>query len=121
MNPLLLTDFYKVGHVFQYPEKTTLVYSNLTPRKSRIGGVDEMVFFGLHYFIEKYLVKYFQDHFFDRNKQDVLDEYKRIVKNCLGDHLPSYSHIEKLHDLGYLPIEIKALPEGSSVGMKVPV
>ena len=50
-NPFLLTDYYKVGHVFQYPDKTELVYSNLTPRKSRIDGVDEMVFFGLQYFM----------------------------------------------------------------------
>lgn len=44
INPFLLTDFYKVGHPFQYPKGTTLVYSNLTPRKSRLEGVDEMTF-----------------------------------------------------------------------------
>jgi nicotinamide phosphoribosyltransferase len=54
MNPLLLTDGYKVDHRRQYPTGTTLVYSNLTPRKSRIDGVDEVVFFGLQYFIKKY-------------------------------------------------------------------
>ena len=59
-NPFLLTDYYKVGHVFQYPENTTLVYSNLTPRKSRLNGVDEMVFFGLQYFIKEYLQDYFK-------------------------------------------------------------
>jgi hypothetical protein len=36
--PILLKDGYKVGHKFQYPENTTLVYSNLTPRKSRSAG-----------------------------------------------------------------------------------
>lgn len=51
INSLLLTDFYKVGHVFQYPEKTEYVYSNLTPRKSRIPGVNHMVLFGLQYFV----------------------------------------------------------------------
>ena len=45
-NPFLLTDYYKVGHVFQYPDNTSLVYSNLTPRSSRLEGVNEMVFFG---------------------------------------------------------------------------
>jgi nicotinamide phosphoribosyltransferase len=48
INPFLLTDFYKVGHVFQYPKGTTLVYSNLTPRQSRIKGIDKMVVFGIH-------------------------------------------------------------------------
>lgn len=121
MNPFLLTDFYKIGHPFQYPKGTTLVYSNLTPRKSRLEGVDEMVFFGLQYFIKEYLITYFNENFFKQSKEKVITEYKRRVVNSLGSDLPSYKHIEDLHDLGYLPIEIKALKEGSSVKMKVPV
>lgn len=121
INPLLLTDFYKVGHPFQYPNGTTLVYSNLTPRKSRLNGIDEMVFFGLQYFIKEYLIKYFNENFFKQPKEKVISDYKRRVFTSLGSHLPTYEHIEKLHDLGYLPIEIKALPEGSSVKMKTPV
>lgn len=119
-NPLLLTDFYKVGHVLQYPKGTTLVYSNLTPRKSRIENVDNMVFFGLQYFIKEYLINYFNDNFFNRDKESVLFEYKRRIQTSLGSDLPTYEHIEHLHDLGYLPIEIKALEEGSRVPMKVP-
>lgn len=121
MNPLLLTDFYKTSHPFQYPKGTTLVYSNLTPRKSKLDGVDEMVFFGLQYFIKEYLVKYFNENFFEQPKEKVIADYKRRVKTSLGSDLPTYEHIEKLHDLGYLPIEIKALQEGSSVKMKTPV
>src|SRR5262249_51380225 len=112
--------YYKVGHVFQYPPHTTLVYSNLTPRKSRFEGVDEMVFFGLQYFIKEYLVDYFNDNFFAQPKEKVLADYKRRIITSLGAHLPTYEHLEKLHDLGYLPIEIKALPEGSKVPMRVP-
>ncbi len=119
-NPLLLTDFYKVGHPAQYPKNTTLVYSNLTPRKSRIDGVNEMVFFGLQYFIKEYLIEQFSTNFFERDKEVVMSEYKRRVVTSLGSDLPSYDHIEKLWDLGYLPIEIKALPEGSLVPMRVP-
>jgi nicotinamide phosphoribosyltransferase len=119
-NPFLLTDYYKVGHVFQYPAKTELVYSNLTPRKSRLQGVDEMVFFGLQYFIKEYLISYFNENFFWQSKEKVMADYKRRVVTSLGAHLPNYEHIAALHDLGYLPIEIKALPEGSKVPMKVP-
>lgn len=118
-NPFLLTDYYKVGHVFQYPPDTTLVYSNLTPRNSRLTGVNEMVFFGLQYFIKEYLVTYFNDHFFAQPKEKVMADYKRRISTSIGD-LPTYKHVEQLHDLGYLPIEIKALPEGSLVPMKVP-
>lgn len=119
-NPFLLTDYYKVGHVFQYPDKTELVYSNLTPRNSRLKDVDEMVFFGMQYFIKEYLVAYFNDNFFHQPKEKVMADYKRRISTSLGAGLPTYSHLERLHDLGYLPIEIKALPEGSKVPMKVP-
>ena len=118
-NPFLLTDYYKVGHVFQYPENTTLVYSNLTPCKSRIDGVNKMVFFGLQYFIKEYLIDYFNSNFFQQPKERVMKEYRRRIETSLGA-LPAYQHLEKLHELGYLPIEIKALPEGSLVPMRVP-
>lgn len=119
-NPFLLTDYYKVGHVFQYPENTTLVYSNLTPRKSRLDGVDEMVFFGLQYFIKEYLQDYFNENFFNQPRETVMAAYKRRIQTSLGAPLSSYKHLEDLHDLGYLPVEIKALPEGSKVPMRVP-
>ena len=119
-NPFLLTDYYKVGHVFQYPDKTELVYSNLTPRSSRLKDIDEMVFFGMQYFIKEYLLNYFNDNFFAQPKEKVMADYKRRISTSLGAGLPTYSHLERLHDLGYLPIEIKALPEGSKVPMKVP-
>jgi nicotinamide phosphoribosyltransferase len=119
INPFLLTDYYKVGHIFQYPDKTELVYSNLTPRNSRLKDVDEMVFFGLQYFLKEYLVKFFAENFFDLPLDKVMADYKRRINTSIGA-LPTYEHIEKLHRLGYLPIEIKALPEGSKVPMKVP-
>lgn len=120
INPFLLTDFYKVGHVFQYPPGTEIVYSNLTPRSSRIPGVNEMVFFGLQYLILNYLIEYFNKAFFHRNKDSVMNEYKRRISTSLGANLPTYEHIEKIYDLGYLPIHIKAVPEGTLVPMRVP-
>ena len=119
--PILLKDGYKVGHKFQYPDKTTLVYSNLTPRKSRSAGVDEIVFFGLQYFIKEYLIRQFDEYFFKRPKADVMKEYARRLDAYLGKDSITYEHISELHDLGYLPLEIKALPEGSLVPMRVPV
>lgn len=119
MNPLLLTDFYKVGHPFQYPPGTETVYSNLTPRKSRMPGVDHMVFFGLQYFIEEYLVRRFDRDFFDREWYDVLGEYRTVTDKCLGG-IPTTDHLAQLHDLGHLPIRIKALREGTRVPMRVP-
>lgn len=121
MNPLHFTDGYKLDHRRQYPEGTTLVYSNWTPRKSRKEGINEIVLFGLQYFIKKYLIKDFNRNFFQRPKEEVIEKYKRRVNNYLGDNQVGIAHIEALHDLGYLPIKIKALPEGSVVPIKVPM
>lgn len=119
--PLLLKDGYKVGHKFQYPEGTTLVYSNLTPRKSRNEDIGEIVFFGLQYFIKEYLQNQFNEDFFNRPKDEVLKAYQRRIDHYLGKDSITYQHIADLHDLGYLPLEIKALPEGTLVPMRVPV
>ncbi|MEM6517201.1 MAG: nicotinate phosphoribosyltransferase [Bacteroidota bacterium] len=121
MNPLLYTDGYKVDHRRQYPEDTTLVYSNWTPRKSRISDIDEVVFFGLQYFIKKYIVEDFQTNFFSQQKEIVVESYKRRINNYLGDNKVGIKHIEALHDLGYIPMIIKALPEGVSVPIRVPM
>ncbi|WP_460217803.1 nicotinate phosphoribosyltransferase [Psychroserpens sp. MEBiC05023] len=121
MNPLLYTDGYKVDHRRQYPEGTTLVYSNWTPRKSRIEGVNEVVFFGLQYFIKKYMIDDFNTNFFSRPKDEICKHYSRRINNYLGDNQVGIEHIEALHDLRYLPMAIKALPEGVQVPIRVPM
>lgn len=121
MNPLLYTDGYKVDHRRQYPNQTTLVYSNWTPRKSRIEGIDKVVFFGLQYFIKKYIIEEFQTNFFNKPKNEICKKYNRRINNYLGENLVGIKHIEDLHDLGYIPMVIKALPEGSEVPIRVPM
>lgn len=121
MNPLLLTDGYKIDHRRQYPEGTTLVYSNWTPRKSRMEGVNEVVLFGLQYFIKKYILEDFDTHFFKQSKEKVVKEYSRRINNYLGENQVGTQHIEALHDLGYIPMVIKSLPEGAPVPVRVPM
>jgi len=121
MNPLLYTDGYKVDHRRQYPNQTTLVYSNWTPRKSRIEGIENVVFFGLQYFIKKYIIEDFQVNFFDKPKEEICKKYSRRINNYLGENSVGIKHIEDLHDLGYIPMVFKALPEGVSVPIRVPM
>ena len=121
MNPLLHTDGYKVDHRRQYPNQTTLVYSNWTPRKSRIEGIDKVVFFGLQYFIKRFILQDFEENFFKKPKAEVVSKYERRINNYLGPNSVGIKHIEDLHDLGYIPMVIKALPEGVSVPMRVPM
>lgn len=118
---ILLKDGYKAGHRLQYPEGTTLVYSNLTPRKSRNPEIQEIMFFGLQYFIKEYLIRQFNESFFNQPREAVLKAYTRRMDQYLGKDAVGTGHIAALHDLGYLPIELKALEEGSLVPMRVPV
>lgn len=120
-NPLLLTDGYKVDHRRQYPEGTSLVYSNWTPRRSRLENVEEVVFFGLQYFIKKYILEDFDNYFFKQPKDKVITEFNRRINNYLGENQVGTAHIEALHDLGYIPMVFKALPEGSAVPLRVPM
>ena len=121
MNPLLLTDGYKTGHHLQYPEGTTLVYSNFTPRSNKYApkGCDRVVSFGQQY-IMKFLHETFQKDFFDRPKDEVCGEMKRELSMYLNTDY-DVAHFEALHDLGYLPIHVKSIPEGTLVPIKVPV
>lgn len=97
------------------------MYSNWTPRKSRVEGVDRVVFFGLQYFIKKYVIEDFKTNFFNQPKEEVYRQYSRRINNYLGDNKVGIEHIEALHDLGYLPMVIKALPEGVEVPIRVPM
>jgi nicotinamide phosphoribosyltransferase len=116
----LLCDFYKQGHADQYPVKTELVYSTWTPRATRMAGVNEVVVAGHQPFIKEWLIDFFNENFFSRPKSEVIEEYTRIIKNTLGIANPNSSRIEALYDLGYLPLEIKALPEGTVVPLRTP-
>lgn len=127
INPLTAIDFYKADHRSQYPEGTTEVYSNFTPRSNRLAKIlgpekdAKVVMYGLQYFIKHFLQETWQKEFFDRDRDTVVSAYKRRMDYSLGAGAITVEHIEALHDLGYLPIKIKALPEGSRVPAGVPV
>ena len=121
-------DGYKIDHISQYVNGTEMVYSNMTPRSNRLARVirenfnGKVVFFGLQYAIKK-MIEDWNRTFFTQPKDEVIKKYSRRIKNYVGPAKGS-TQIEamcKLHDLGYLPLEIKALPEGSRVDMKIPV
>lgn len=119
--PLLLKDFYKATHGEQYPPGLTKLVSYFTPRMSRLPGQDKLVLFGLQGFIKEYLIEYFQQNFFRRKKEEVLFEYARILDHTMGKGSYDLNKIAALHDLGYLPLDIRALPEGSRVNIHTPM
>ena len=120
LNSMLLCDFYKISHREMYPQKTELVYSTWTPRASRMKDVEEVVVFGNQAFIKEFLIDSFSENFFSRPKEEVVAEYTRLIRYTLGIADPKTKHIEDLHDLGYLPLLIKAVPEGTSIPLRTP-
>lgn len=119
--PALLIDGYKIDHRRQYPDNSQLVFSNFTARGSRVKGLDKVVFFGLQYFIKRYLIDDWNDNFFSKNIEDIVKKYNRRIVNYVGPNQIGDQHIRDLHALGYLPLEIWALPEGSNVDLRVPM
>ena len=117
----LATDGYKIGHKPMFPDKTSRVYSTWTPRSGRhLPHVKEVVCFGIQGAIKE-VTELFEQQFFSRDKDEVIAEYKRHIKAYLGNPNVDTSHFEALHDLGYLPLEVKSLEEGTLVPFRVPM
>lgn len=128
INPLTAIDFYKADHRRQYPAGTTEVYANYTPRTHRKGGPlpgtdggSEVLFFGLQFFIKDFLLGAWEQEFFRQDKSKVVAAYKRRMDTSLGNDAVPVDHIAALHDLGYLPIRIKSVAEGTLVPFGVPM
>lgn len=122
-NAMLLTDGYKLDHRRQYPEGTEYVYSNWTPRSNHYfpEAEDGCVVFGIQYFIKKYLIEIFNRDFFNLDEDTAIASFKRRIDTFLGENQVGTDHIRALHKLGYLPIKVKALPEGSICPIRVPM
>lgn len=120
---LLRCDGYKLDHRRQYPEGTQTVYSNWTPRGSRIPGLDAVVFIGLQRFIDKFITEAWTP-FFDLTPEDldaVCAEYDAQLLAYLGPNDVGHEHIRDLWALGYIPLRFCAFPEGSLVPLRVPM
>lgn len=119
-NPALLEDFYKSGHPAMLLKGTSMGYSNFTPRSThRVPKPDGVIWFGAQAWVKDFLIRQWNDNFFSKSRKDVVGEYDDIIKSCIGPDADT-SHIGHLHDLGYLPLIIKALPEGTLVPYGVP-
>ena len=121
---ILKTDFYKVTHMQQYNTGITHFTSYLTPRGSRFKNIDKMVVFGVANFVNEILYKDFNENFFGKHWLDIYEDLIEVLHDGLHYSLPTIKEtelkIKKLHELGYLPIELNGLPEGTLCPMGVP-
>lgn len=130
INPLLAIDSYKLGHMTMYPEGTTKVYCNLTPRTSKRltesmpnGFYDgKIVVYGVSASIQE-INNAFYKYFFLKPKHQVLEEFKEAISPFIGDNPCDklLTNISKLHDLQYLPLLVKSLPEGARINPGIPM
>lgn len=109
-NILLCTDVYKMGHMEQYPPGTTKIYSYLVARSDKV--LPDILFYGAQYYIKKFLTV--------KPEQWMVDEFLEYRKNILGMDASEdiKNKLNGLVELGYIPLEIKSLEEGTIIPVK---
>ncbi len=108
-NSLLATDVYKMGHIEQYVPGCNKVFSYLITRTDK--NYKNVLFFGLQYYIKEYLSI--------KLTPEMGEEFLEYRKMILGSNSEKVeTEIRKLCKLGYFPVEIKAVPEGTVLPVK---
>lgn len=124
-NPFLYwTDSYKISHIDFEIEGVSEIYSNFTARfdkymKSTFGTAydGKFVVFGIQWMILR-LQAMAKIGFFDRDLDEVIAEMKATLGPYIGQE--RYDQFVALHELGYLPVEIKAVDEGTVLPIGTP-
>ena len=125
INPFLYAmDSYKVSHKRFETSGVTEIYSNFTARfgkylKQLLGDAydEQYVVFGVQWMLLR-LHTMAKTGFFDKPKEEVINKMKKVHGAYIGN--TDFEHFEALHDLGYLPIVVKALDEGTVTPIGTP-
>jgi nicotinamide phosphoribosyltransferase len=118
-NSLFYSDGYKIGHKRMLAKGTTRLYGTWIPRSTKHApkGVNKIVSFGQQ-LVVKWLHDEFEQNFFSLSTEDAV-KFGNDMSLYLGMDYDA-SHFADLHKLGYLPIKIKALPEGIETLPNIP-
>jgi nicotinamide phosphoribosyltransferase len=121
MNMILNTDSYKVSQNVQYPPGTQYIFSYIESRGSEGDDntydrpdmplrMSETVFFGLQMYLKEYLSKPIT--------QDDIEEADAVL-TAHGEpfNRKGWQYILDVHN-GYMPLEVRAVPEGTIVPTK---
>lgn len=104
---ILDSDSYKFSHYKQYPPNTTEMFSYFESRGSKNDIFTHSVFFGLQYYLKEYL-----SHPVTMSEVEEAAEFCRLHGEPFN--YEGWKYIVEKHN-GYLPIRIKAIPEGSVI------
>ena len=105
-NTILNTDSYKASQFVQYPTGTSTVFSYI---EGRGGEFDELCVIGMQAYLKEYMSKPIT--------QEMIDFADKFL-TAHGEpfNRAGWEYILHTHD-GYLPLRIKAVPEGTVVGI----
>lgn len=118
---ILMSDYYKQSHAEQYPKGITRLVSYATARMSRIPSKmcgDKLTVFGIQSYVKDFLIERFNDTFFNVPLEDAMAEYNEIIGETFPVKYVNTGKFEALHKLGYLPVEISCLDEGTRVPIR---
>ncbi len=104
MNPILNTDSYKTSHFLQYPPGTTRLFAYL---ESRGGAYPATLFFGLQAILKEEFAR-------PVRKADIAEAGELLAAHGVPFNAEGWQLLLARHK-GRLPIEIRAVPEGSVV------
>jgi nicotinamide phosphoribosyltransferase len=119
INPLYESDGYKVGHKAMLAENTSIEYWTWIPRSIKYmhPSIDGIMSAG-EQLVWRYIHSNFQELFFDQ-PVEVAERFGRdMSKYLMMDY--EAGHFSELHKLGYLPVKIKAIPEGTFTKPNIP-
>lgn len=100
-NPIT-ADSYKFSHPWQFPPDTRNTYYYI---ESRGGAFDRTVFFGLQMWLKEYGIRRI-------TQTDINQRADRMKYHGVPFYAKGFQRILDMHD-GYMPLEIKAIPEGT--------
>lgn len=118
---ILMSDYYKQAHAEQYPEGITKLISYATARMTRMPKEmlgDKLTVFGIQAYVKDFLIERFNETFFNVPLEEAMAEYEMIIGDTFPIQYVNTGKFEALHKLGYLPVEIGCLPEGTRVPIR---
>ena len=122
MNPTTeIIDAYKLGHPFMQPPGVSFVYTGWTGRSFKyMADMPYTVIWGHQARIKQWFVDFWNEKFFKAPIDELEKDAVRKIESCFSPRYSDWSRFRKLHKLGYLPIEIWGLPEGTLCPARTP-
>jgi len=116
----LAKDVYKEFHPFAYHPEVVEVYANYINRSGKLTNIPQeinlggVVNLGSQRFCMDFLIGEFNATFFNLPVDVAIEQHARIIRAMLGKEFDD-TRLRQLHNLGYMPLRVKTIKEGTIV------